>query len=57
MILSDRHMSIERHISIKSSSIANSIYDWSMVEFLNDTVDISNFYLQFTVQFVHTGGW
>ena len=24
-----------------------------MVEFLNDTVDISNFYLQFTVQFAH----
>ena len=31
--------------------------DWSMVESLNDTVDISNLYLQFTVQFAHTDGW
>ena len=27
--------------------------DWSMVESLNDTVDITNLYLQFTVQFAH----
>ena len=31
--------------------------DWSMVESLNDAVDISNLYLQFTVQFAHTDGW
>ena len=30
--------------------------DWSMVEFLNGTVDISNLYLQFTVQFAYTDG-
>ena len=31
--------------------------DWSMVESLNETVDISNLYLQFTVQVAHTDGW